>query len=137
MKRIMSHEVLMAYADYNKPFQIHTDASKTQLGVVILQNGRPIAFYSRKLNPAQTRYTVTEHELLSIIERLKEFRNILLGQCIQVYTDHLNLTHVNFNTERVMRWHLIIEEYGPELLYLKGDRNVIADAFSRLPMTKV
>jgi RNase H-like domain found in reverse transcriptase len=56
-----------------------------------------------------------KRELLSIIETLKEFRNILLGQRIQVYTDHLNLTYVNFNTERIMRWRLIIEEYGPEL----------------------
>jgi hypothetical protein len=134
MKRIMSREVLLVYPDFNKPFVIHTDASKVQLGAVISQNGRPIAFYSRKLNPAQTRYTVTELELLSIIETLKEFRNILLGQRIQVYTDHLNLTHVNFNTERVMRWRLILEEYGPELLYVKGEQNVVADALSRLPI---
>ena len=107
---------LIAYPDFNKKFSIHTDASKTQLGAVISRDGRPIAFYSRKLNSAQTRYTVTERELLSIVETLKEFRNILLGQRIQVYTDHLNLTHVNFNTERVMRWRLILEEYGPELL---------------------
>ena len=80
MKHIMSCKILLAYPDFNKPFQIHTDASKTQLGAVISQNGRPIAFYSRKLHPAQTQYTVTECELLSIIETLKEFRNILLGQ---------------------------------------------------------
>jgi hypothetical protein len=134
MKRIMSREVLLAYPDFNKPFIIHTDVSKTQLGAVISQNDRPIAFYSRKLNPAQTRYTVMERELLSIVETLKEFRNILLGQRIQVYTDHLNLTYVNFNTERVMRWRLIIEEYGPELYYVKGTKNVVADALSRLPL---
>jgi hypothetical protein len=76
----MSREVLLAYPDFNKPFIIHTDVSKTQLGAVISQNGCPIAFYSHKLNPAQTRYTVMERELLSIIETLKEFQNILLGQ---------------------------------------------------------
>ena len=128
MKHIMSREILLAYPDFNKPFIIHTDASKSQLGTVISQNSRPIAFYSRKLNPAQTQYTVTERELLSIVETLKEFRNILLGQRIQVYTDHLNLTHVNFNTEHVMHWHLILEEYSPKLLYVKGEKNLVADA---------
>lgn len=134
MKRIISRATLLAYPDFNKPFIIHTDASHTQLGAVISQDNNPIAFYSRKLNPAQTRYTTTERELLSIVETLKEFRNILLGQRIQVYTDHKNLTYVNFNTERVMRWRLILEEYAPEFIYLKGETNVVADALSRLEL---
>ena len=134
MKRIISKGTLLAYPDFNKPFDIHTDASHTQLGAAISQNGVPIAFYSRKLNAAQTRYTTTERELLAIVETLKEFRNILLGQKIKVYTDHKNLTYKNFNTERVMRWRLILEEYGPELNYIKGVKNVVADALSRLGM---
>ena len=134
MKRIISRETLLAYPDFTKPFIIHTDASHKQLGAVISQDNKPIAFYSRKLNPAQTRYTTTERELLSIVETLKEFRNILLGQQIKVYTDHKNLTYVNFNVERVMRWHLIIEEYLPELIYLKGENNIVADALSRLEL---
>ena len=133
-KKIISKEALLAFPDFNKKFVIHTDASHTQLGAVISQDGKPIAFYSRKLNPAQTRYTTTERELLSIVETLKEFRNILLGQKIEVHTDHKNLTCKNFNTERVMRWRLILEEYGPELLYIKGTHNVVADALSRLNM---
>ena len=48
-------------------------------------------------------------ELLSIIEILKEFRNILLGQQVRVYTDHKNLTYKQFNTDRIIRWRLIIE----------------------------
>ena len=98
----------------------------------VAQNNKPIAFFSRKLNPAQRRYTTTERELLGIVETLKEFRNILLGHKILVYTDHKNLTYTNFNTDRVMRWRLILEEYGPELIYTKGSTNIVADAFSRL-----
>ena len=66
------------------------DASDLQPCVVISQNDKPIAFYSRKLNPAQTHYTTTEKELLAIFETLKEFKNILLGQKINAYTDHKN-----------------------------------------------
>ena len=130
----MSKEVLLAYPDFTKPFEIHTDASHTQLGSVIAQEGQPIAFYSRKLNPAQTRYTTTERELLAICETLKEFKNILLGYPIRVYCDHKNLTYKNFNTERVMRWRLLIEEYGADLTYVKGKDNIVADALSRLEL---
>ncbi len=51
IKRVIGREVLLAYPDFNAPFQIHTDASKSQIGAVISQNGKPIAFYLRKMNP--------------------------------------------------------------------------------------
>lgn len=100
---------------------------------MISQNRHPIAFYSRKLSSAQTLYTTIEQELLAIVETLKEFRNILLGQEIHIYTDHQNLTRVKFNTDRVMRWRLVIEEYGPIFHHIPGIKNVVADALSRLP----
>ena len=94
-----------------------------------------MAFYSTKLNSAQVNYSTTERELLSIVEALKEFHNILLGQQIKVYTDHKNLTYKQFNTERIMRWSLISEEYVPERIYIQGNKNVIADALSRPDIT--
>jgi hypothetical protein len=135
-KKVIAREVMLAYPDFSQPFEIHTDASHYQLGAVISQKGKPIAFYSRKLNPAQTRYTTTERELLSIVETLKEYRNILLGHEIEVYTDHKNLVYKTFNTERVMRWRLIIEEFGPKLTYIKGVNNVVADALSRMRLSE-
>ena len=101
IKKIITREVMLAYPDFSKPFVVHTDASHTQLGAVISQDGKPIAFYSRKLNPAQTRYTTTERELLSIVETFKEFRTILLGHKIIVHTDHKNLVCKHFNTWNV------------------------------------
>src|SRR5210317_1987253 len=134
IKEMVRESTQLAYPDFTKPFIIHTDASDRQLGAVISQDEKPIAFYSRKLSPAQTRYTTTERELLAIVQTLKEFRNILLGHKIVVYTDHENLTYKNFNTNRVMRWRLLLEEFGPELIYLKGEKNIVADALSRLPI---
>ena len=84
------------------------------------------------MNSSQQNYTTTEKELLSIVENLKEFSNILLGHQITVYTDHKNLTYNFFNTERVMPWRLILEEFGPELKYIKGENNVVVDALSLL-----
>ena len=133
-KRVIAKETILAYPDFTKTFTIHTDASHYQLGGVISQDGKPIAFYSRKLNDAQTRYTTTERELLSIVETLKAYRNILLGHKIVVHTDHKNLVYKTFNTERVMRWRLLIEEFGPELRYIKGEHNIVADVLSRLDL---
>jgi hypothetical protein len=129
-KALITKETLLTFPDISQEFEIHTDASKLQLGACISKNGKQVAFYSRKLQSAQTRYTTTERELLSIVETLKELRNILLGQRIEVHTDHENLTYKTFNLDRVMRWRLYIEEYSPELQYIKGTHNVLADALS-------
>lgn len=120
-------------SQFSKPFAIHTDASKVQLGAVISQDVRPIAFYSRKLNPFQSWYTTTERELLSIVETLKEFRSILYGQQLIIHTDHKNLVCKSLTSDRVMRWRLYIEEYSPELHYVKGEDNDVANALGGLP----
>jgi hypothetical protein len=62
------------------------------LGALIAQDDRPIAFFSRKLSKMQQKYSVTEIELLAIVETLKEFKVMLWGQDIKVFTDHKNLT---------------------------------------------
>ena len=135
IKKVLAKETILNYPKFDRPFDIHTDASDRQLGAVISQDGKPLAFYSRKLSSAQRNYTTTEQELLSIVETLKEFRNILLGQIIKVHTDHKNLVHESElkTSQRVMRWRLLLEEFGPEIVYIKGPKNVVADALSRLP----
>ena len=79
IKQIVRCETLLSYPDFNKPFEIHTDTSHTQLGVVISQMNKLIAFDSRKLQLAQTRYTTTEQELLSIVKTVKEFEKYPIG----------------------------------------------------------
>ena len=134
LKRELARQVILAYPDFTKTFEIYTDASKYQIGAVLTQENKPNVFYSRKLTDCQTRYTVTELELLAIVETLREYRSILLGQKIVVYTDHKNLTFANFTTDSVTRWRVIVEEYGPKIVYLPGKTNIIADALSSLPM---
>jgi hypothetical protein len=69
IKKIIRREVILTFPDFHKPFHIYTDASDKQLGAVITQDEKPIAFYSRKLNSAQQRYTTVEQELLSIVDK--------------------------------------------------------------------
>ena len=134
VKTTIAKEVTLAYPDYDKPFEIYTDASSKQLGSVIVQDNRPLAFFSRKLSDAQTRYTVTDQELLAIIETLKEFKGMLWGQRIKIYTDHKNLIRdaLGSTSDRVYRWRIMLEEFGPEIVHIKGIHNTVADAISRL-----
>jgi RNase H-like domain found in reverse transcriptase len=92
IKKVIETELLLAYPDFDKPSHIYTDDSDHQLGAVIMQDEKPLTFYSRKLNTAQRRCTTTERELLSTIETCKEYKNILLDYPIIVYTDHKNNT---------------------------------------------
>ena len=68
------------------------------------------------------------------METLKEFKGMLWGQNIKVYTDHKNLVQdaLGNSSDRVYRWRLLLEEYGPEIVYIKGIDNTVADAISRL-----
>jgi hypothetical protein len=132
IKKIIGREVMLTFPDYSKSFHIYTDARDTQLGAVITQDDKHIAFYSRKLNSAQKRYTTGEQDLFSIVENLREFRNIILGYKIIVHTDHKNITYTKCTSDKVMRWCLLIEEFGPELKYIQGKHNLIADALSHL-----
>jgi hypothetical protein len=73
----------LAYPDHSKIFEIHTDASNKQLGAMITQDNRPIAFFSWKLSDTQRKYSVTKIELLAIVETLKEFKGMRWGQNIK------------------------------------------------------
>ncbi len=135
VKATIVREIVLAYPDYSKVFEIYTDASSKQLGSGITQENRPIAFFSRKLSTKQRKYSITKIKLLAIVETLKEFKGMLWGQSIKVYTDHANLIRdaLGMTSDHVYRWRLLLEEYGygPEIVYIQGIHNTVADAISQ------
>ncbi len=134
VKAAIAKETFLAYPDFSMPFEIYTDASVTQLRAMIAQDNRPIAFFSRKLSKMQQKYSVTEIELLAIVETLKEFKGMLWGQDIKVFTDHKNLTRdaIGLTSDRVYHWRLLLEEYAPKIIHIKGIHNTVADAILQL-----
>jgi hypothetical protein len=127
VKAAIAKETVLAYLDFLKPFEVY---SSTQLGAVITQDNRPMVFFSRKLSKTQQKYSVTEIELLAIVETLKEFKGMLWGQDLKVYTDYINLTRdaLGLTSDRVYCWCLLLEEYAPEIICIKGIHNIVADA---------
>ena len=132
IKTAIAKDVVLAYPDFSQGFEIYTDSSKFQLGAVITQNNRLLAFFSHKLNTVPQKYSVTEQELLAIVETLKEFKGMLWGLTITVYTDHKNLMQdvLVLASDRVYHWRLLLEEYGPTIEYIKGIHNTVADTIS-------
>ncbi len=134
VKATTAEDGVLTYPNYSKVFGIYTDASSKQLGAVITQDNKPIAFFSRKLSDMQHKYSVTKIELVAIFKTVKEFKGMLWGQNIKVFTDHANLMRdaLGLTSDRVYQWRLLLEEYGPEIVYIKGIHNTVADAVSRL-----
>jgi hypothetical protein len=134
VKATIAREVVLAYPDYSKVIEIYTNASSKQLGRVITPENRSIEFFSLKLSTMQRKYSVTKIELLAIVKTLNEFKGMLWGQSIKMFTDHANLIRdaLGMTSDHVYQWRLLLEEYGPKIVYIKGIHNTAADTISRL-----
>ena len=139
LKTTLTNAPILAFPDYSLPFTICTDASAKGLGAVLMQQVEPrrphvIAYASRTLNTAESRYSVTHLEALAVVWSLKHFRDLIYGYPITIYTDHSAVTQLFKGknlTGRLARWYLTIEEFKPVIKYLPGRANHVADALSR------
>ena len=132
---------VLAYFDKNKEHIIQTDASKTGLSTVLLQEGQPIVYASRTLTETERRYSNIERELLGVVFGLERLYHYTFGKPITVETDHQPLTSIWKKTiatlsPRLQRLLLKLAQYDVHIEYLRGKENVIADALSRVTSLK-
>ena len=134
LKEAVMSEPVLALPDIHKPFEVETDASDFALGGVLLQEGHPVAFESRKLNGAERKYAAQEKELLAIIHCLRGWRHSLLGSKFIVRTENTAASYFLTQpklTGRQARWQETLAEFDVEFKYKPGVNNKVADALSR------
>jgi transposase InsO family protein len=140
LKKRMTEAPVLAIPDPELPFEVTTDASDFAVGGVLSQDqgqgSQPVAFTSRKMNPAERNYAAHEKETLAIMHALSKWRVYLEGRRFTVYTDHATLQHFPEQpklSRRQARWMEKMQEYDFIIKYLPGKQNVVADAVSRRP----
>ena len=143
LKDALCNAPILKFPDFGKEFHLHTDSSATGIGACLLQEHKgilhPVSYVSKCLNMAQRNYSTTKREALALVFALEKFRTLILHYKVIAYTDHLPLTGVlNKPTKDAClnRWALLVQEYGIQLQYLPGKRNLFADALSRLSDVK-
>ena len=94
LKRMVCVDMLLSYSDWKIPFIFHTDESDKQIGAVIIQNNKPIAFFSTISRTPQHNYTMNEKEMLVVVECLKQCRVILFDNEINALSYYKNLFYV-------------------------------------------
>ena len=116
---------------------VPTDDSDKNLGDVIIQNNKNIAFFYGRLGKPHRRYTTTDKELLAIVECLKQFRGIIFGFEINILSDNKNLVYAATlgESQRIMCWILIIREFEPNIQHIAGFEKIVADTLNIFPST--
>lgn len=141
-KQAIIDATMLSYRQPQYPLALFTDASDLAIGSVVQQYDgqawQPLAFYSKKLSPAQKNYSVYDKELLGIYLSLKHFQHILEAQQFCIFTDHRPLTFafnkskpvkVDRATSRQIRQLQYISQFSTDIRHVSGSSNVVADFF--------
>ncbi len=134
LKHAMTTAPILALPDPALPYVIKTDASGFAIGAELSQDGRPVAYLSHKLNPAERNYATHEKEQLAIVRSLCAWRHYVLGSHITIETDHCSLKYLQTQptlSERQARWQQTLSKFDFDIVYKPGNQNVVADALSR------
>ena len=148
-KKLLAEATLMAFPDEDAELRLVTDASDLSMGAALevcdmsaREKGmkpvwRPLAFFSRKFNPAQRKYSTYDRELMAIAKAVKHFHYSLEGRSFHVCTDHKPLLYIQIKNHDAAPSHRVrrvtfLSEYDITYSYLPGEDNSVADVLSRI-----
>lgn len=129
------HTHVPALPDFSKNFLIQTDASGLGVGVILSQNGHPIAYFSKQMSLRLQQASTYVREMYAITEAVKRWRQYLLGRPFQIQTDHQSLRSLlsqTVQTPEQYKWLTKLLGYDFTITYRPGIENGPADALSRI-----
>ena len=124
-KSSLTSESVLASPNFNRSFLVQTDASNVGVGAVLSQDDatghdKPVAYYSRKLLPRETRYSTKEKECLAVVEGIQHLSIYLTGTHFTVHTDHKCLQWMKDMNGRLTRWSLLLQPYDFTVVHRAG-----------------
>jgi hypothetical protein len=140
LKQSFANDQILAPFDYARTTFVEVDASKWAVGATLLQKDevgsvRPVAYFSKRMVPAESRYPIYDKEMLAIVRALEEWDALLRSvKHFTVRTDHKNLAYfaqLQKLNDRQVRWSLFLSRFNCTIMYKPGKENVLADALSR------
>lgn len=140
-KRSLSDAVMLVHPVPNTELALVTDASSVSIGAVLQQRvgtiWQPLAFYSKKMNTAQQKYSAYDRELLAVYESIKHFKHMVEGRHFSIFTDHKPLVFAfqrkeNKGSPRQINQLYYISQYTTDIKHIFGQDNQVADALSRV-----
>ncbi|XP_033138902.1 uncharacterized protein LOC117131538, partial [Brassica rapa] len=134
LKEKLTNAPLLILPDFNKTFEIECDASGIGIGAVLMQEKRPIAYFSEKLGGATLNYATYDKELYALVRALQTWQHYLWPKEFVIHTDHESLKYLksqNKLSKRHARWVEFIETFPYVIKYKQGKENIVADALSR------
>jgi hypothetical protein len=134
LKDKLTHAPLLQLPDFNKIFELEYDASGIGLGGVLLQDGKPVAYFSEKLSGPVLNYSTYDKELYALVRTLETWQHYLWPKEFVIHSDHESLKYIRSQEKlnrRHAKWVECIISFPYLIKYKKGKENVIADALSR------
>ncbi len=134
LKGILVKVSVLKLPDFDKDFEIHSDASDFAIGGVIVQDGRPVAFESKKLSETERRWSTHEKEMWAVIHCLKTWGHYIGSKDVVVWTDNVTLKY--FSTQpklssKQVRWQDTLALFNVDIRHKPGKENIVPDALSR------
>jgi transposase InsO family protein len=141
LKNALTNEpVVLHYPHWNKPFEVHVDASNYGLGAVLVQKiegeEKVIMYASRLQNNDEVKYGIYQKEALAMVWAIELFSHYLQGVRFTVVTDCRGLVYIKSNSTvaRIARWILRLQEFDFEVRHRAGKLAVVPDELSREPL---